>query len=197
MNPWTAAWRYPVLFVLSYLLGSISFAYLSVALIRREDLRQSGTGNLGATNAARRLGWAGFVLVFLGDAGKAYLAERLALRWPGGDLATLTAAAGVLVGHSYSPFLGFSGGKGLACAVGTLFALSPVVLLVMLLLAAVFLLATRDLHLAPALAALFFPPVAWLFWRSPLWTGLSLPLVALILWRHRHNLAAWFTRRAK
>ncbi len=184
-------WPYLGLLAVSYLLGSVSFSYFSVALLRHQDLRRLGTGNLGARNAARLLGWPGFVLVFLGDAGKGFLAVRLAQAWLGTDLSTVTAAGGVLLGHSYSLFLGFSGGKGLASAVGILFALSPAVLLVMLLLAGLFLLLTRNLYLAPTLAALFFPLVAWLFWRSRIWTGLGVLLVLLILWRHRHNLADW------
>lgn len=181
----------------SYVLGSISFAYLAVRLLRRQDLREAGTGNLGARNAARLLGWPGFAFVFLGDAGKGWLAVSLAKRWPGGDLATLTAAAGVLLGHSYSLFLRFSGGKGLASAVGILLALSPAVTLVMLLLAALFLALTRNLYLAPTLAALFFPAVAWHFWRSPVWTVLGVLLVALILWRHRRNLRDWLVERRR
>ncbi|MDI6871555.1 MAG: glycerol-3-phosphate acyltransferase [Bacillota bacterium] len=189
------AYPYLGVFVLSYLIGSVSFSYLAVYLVRRRDLRRLGTGNLGARNAGRLLGWPGFVLVLLGDAGKGFLAVRLAQGWLGTDLASVVAASGVLLGHSYSLFLGFSGGKGLASAVGILLALSPAVLLVMLLLAGLFLLLTRNLYLAPTLAALFFPAVAWLFWHSRVWAGFGILLVALILWRHRHNLADCLNRR--
>lgn len=194
MSP-AAVLPYLLLLAVSYLIGSVSFAYLAVTLFRRQDLRRLGTGNLGARNAARVLGVPGFILVFLGDAAKAYLAVRLAQSWSAGDLAALTAAAGVLLGHSYSLFLGFAGGKGLACAAGILFALSPLVLLVMLIIAGIFLLVTRSSYLAATLATGSFPLVSWLFWRSSVWTGLGLLLVALIIWRHRRNLADWLAAR--
>lgn len=195
MSALASVLRHLALLLVSYLLGSLSFAYLAVRLATGQDLRRLGTGNLGARNAARLLGVPGFAFVFLADAGKAWFAVTFADRWLGGDLATLVAAAGVLVGHSYSLFLGFAGGKGLASAVGILFALSPAVLAVMLLLALTMLLVTRNVYLAPTLAALFFPLVSWLFWHSRVWTGLGLFLVALILWRHRRNLEAWWRQR--
>lgn len=189
------ALRYLSLCAFAYLLGSVSFAYLAVRLFRREDLRALGSGNLGALNASRRLGKAGFLFVFLGDAAKAYLAVEVAQRWIGTDLALLLGAGGVLLGHTYSLFLRFAGGKGLACAVGILLAWSPQVLLVMALLALLFLALTRDYHVAPALAAACFPAIAAAYWRSPLWAGAGVLLAGLIIWRHRQSLAAWLARR--
>ncbi|MGE5509175.1 MAG: glycerol-3-phosphate acyltransferase [Chitinophagales bacterium] len=185
---------YLALFLVAYLLGSVSFSYLAVRLLRREDLRALGSGNLGALNAARRLGKAGFLLVFLGDAGKAYLAVEVGRRWLGTDLALMVAAGGALVGHAYSLFLGFSGGKGLASAVGILLAWSPPALLAVALLALVFLAVTRDYHVAPALAAVCFPALAWLFWHSARWVIAGALLAALIVWRHRRSLASWAAR---
>jgi glycerol-3-phosphate acyltransferase PlsY len=195
MNALGLTARYAGLFLAAYLLGSISFSYLAVRFLRHEDLRSHGSGNLGALNAARRLGKAGFLLVFLGDAAKAYLAVEVGRRWLGTDLALLVAAAGALVGHSYSLFLGFSGGKGLASAVGVLLAWWPPALLQMALLALAFLALTRDYHVAPALAAACFPALAWLHWRSPLWVTAGALLAALIVWRHRSSLASWVRHR--
>lgn len=188
-------WPYAALLGLSYLAGSLPFAYLAVRLLAGEDLRRLGTGNLGARNAGRLLGWPGFLLVFLLDAGKGFLAVRLAQVWLATDWATLLALVGVLLGHSYSVFLGFSGGKGLASAVGALLALSPPLTLALLLLAGLFLALTRNPYLAAVLAAVAFPPLARQFLGSPFWTGAGLLPVGLILWRHRRNLGDWFRQR--
>ena len=122
--------------VFYYLIGAIPFGYLA-GRIRGIDLRQQGSRNIGATNAWRVLGWKWGLSVFILDFLKGFIPVFGALNW----LPFLTGDAGgwdfnvlivlscfaVILGHTYTCFLGFRGGKGVATTAGVLFALNPVV----------------------------------------------------------------------
>ena len=118
--------------VLAYLLGSISFAWLAGRL-KGIDLREHGSKNLGATNAGRVLGKRWFFIVFTLDLAKGLLAVLAALHLPAAlGLAThpllpVAAAAGVVLGHVFTCFHGFKGGKAVATSLGVLVALMPAV----------------------------------------------------------------------
>lgn len=128
MSPWTAL---ALGIVLSYLLGSIPASYLAGKWFKGIDLRQHGSGNLGATNAFRVLGiWAALPVLVV-DIGKGALAVAIGLwllpSWPPlPDLAALGCAVGAIVGHMFSPFVQFKGGKGVATAAGAFLTLSPI-----------------------------------------------------------------------
>jgi glycerol-3-phosphate acyltransferase PlsY len=122
--------------VMGYLLGCIPSAYWLVRWTTGKDIRQCGTGNVGAANAYEVTGklWVG-VLVALLDMLKGYAAVQVALWLPGGDfLRAATGAVMVVVGHNYNIFLRWAGGRGLAPAAGSLLALSWLPLLLWLLL---------------------------------------------------------------
>jgi glycerol-3-phosphate acyltransferase PlsY len=118
----------------SYLLGSVPFGYLLVWAFRKEDVRETGSGNIGATNVARAGGKGlGITTLFL-DALKGYLAVLLAMHFAptvGGVVSTLAIAAAVaaVVGHIFTVWLGFKGGKGIATALGVFVAMVPLVTL--------------------------------------------------------------------
>ena len=111
--------------VVCFLIGSVNPASLSPGRTGR-DLRASGSGNPGATNAGRVLGrkWGALVLVL--DVLKAYLPTLVVLRTMG-TVPALVAGFAVVLGHVFSPFLRGRGGKGVACALGTVLAVEPVV----------------------------------------------------------------------
>ena len=120
----------------AFLLGAIPFALLLVRFLAGVDLRKVGSGNLGATNASRafgsRTGVVIFALVYLLDAGKGFVPTWFGpglVGVEGSTVAVLMGAAAVL-GHCYSPFLGFRGGKGVATATGVFIALNPIALLI-------------------------------------------------------------------
>ena len=110
MDPLTAL----LIAISAFLLGSVPTGYL-VARSKGVDIRQHGSGNIGATNVFRTLGKPLGILVFFIDALKGFAAVWLALRfggssaWPG-----IIAAVAVIAGHNYTPWLGFKGGKGIA-----------------------------------------------------------------------------------
>ena len=107
----------------AYLLGSVSFAYWA-GLLNGKDLRQHGSGNLGATNAGRVLGWQWFAAVFTLDIAKGTLPVLLAHNANDPWLPIAVAAAAVL-GHVFTCFHGFKGGKAVATSLGVLIGLAP------------------------------------------------------------------------
>ena len=141
--------------LLCYLLGSVSFAYMAVKTLTGKDLRQEGTGNLGGRNVSRILGKTGAAMVILLDMGKGALAIWLARIVAGPDQwIGFLAMAAVLLGHNYSVFVGFKGGKGLAAGFGALLVINPPLLAFLVAAAVLTLVVTRDVYKA-ALAIIF------------------------------------------
>jgi acyl phosphate:glycerol-3-phosphate acyltransferase len=104
---------------IAYLLGSIPFGLLIVRARAGRDIRGMGSGNIGAANVARSAGALAGVLTLLLDAAKGYLAVWIAARWTGSNMRWMMAAAvAVVVGHVFSVWLGFRGGKGVATGLG-------------------------------------------------------------------------------
>lgn len=173
--------RWLLVLPLAYLLGSIPFGYLLVRLFRKEDIRATGSGNIGATNVVRSgakgLGIATLVLDLL----KAYAAVILAKHIAPGDW-SLALAAGVLavLGHIFPVWLRFRGGKGVASALGVFLALSPVTAACALLIFLVIAFTTRYVSLASILGAASVPLFVWHF--SHAWLPvLGFGLVSLIV----------------
>jgi glycerol-3-phosphate acyltransferase PlsY len=128
-----------LLIIGAYLLGGVPFGYL-LGRLKGVDLTKHGSGNVGATNAARVLGKPYGVLVYILDFLKGFIPTLIAVKLYGLEswITTLVGLAAVL-GHMFSPFMGFRGGKGVATASGVLFAISPTLgLLVLAIWFAVF-----------------------------------------------------------
>jgi glycerol-3-phosphate acyltransferase PlsY len=185
MNPWLIS--IPV----AYLLGSIPFGYILVRLVRHEDIRAIGSGNIGATNVlrsgAKGLGLATLLL----DLGKAFLAVEIAkLLAPGNfDLAVAAAVAAVL-GHCFPIWLRFRGGKGVASALGVFLALTwPSALCILAVFIAIVAL-TRFVSLASITAAATLPVFALFFvpQRSLIAVAGFLFLAVLIIAKHHQNI---------
>ena len=153
--------------VAAYLLGSIPFGYLLVRTVRHQDIRETGSGNIGATNVARTGSNGLAAATLLLDAFKGWLAvfiaQQLALHYgafpKGYDVAALAGLLAV-IGHIFPIWLGFRGGKGVATALGVLFALTPLSALVILLIFAGVFAITRIVSLASIVAALAYPVIA-------------------------------------
>ncbi len=109
-----------------YLIGSIPFSFILVKMIKNVDLRKVGSGNVGATNAGRVLGKWGFIAAFTLDMLKGFLPMFFITHYfPNAYLFMAKAAVALILGHTYTCFLNFKGGKGVATAVGIYLALSP------------------------------------------------------------------------
>jgi len=179
----------------AYLLGSIPFGYLLVRLFRKEDVRSTGSGNIGATNVARAGGTTLGLLTLLFDALKGYIAVLIAMHLApntaqGPSTLAVAAAVAAVIGHVFPIWLRFHGGKGIATALGVFIALVPLVALssvgVFLLIVAT----TRLVSLGSILAAVSIPFLAILLvtHRSPaLLAGLSfISLLSII--KHHANI---------
>lgn len=141
--------------IASYLIGSIPVGYL-IARQKGVDIRQHGSGNIGATNVWRTLGPLPGTIAFLGDAGKGFVAVLLG-RYTGVDGADLLAGMAALAGHSWPVYLKFKGGKIIATGAGVMLALSPVSLLVAFLVWILLLGLFRYVSLSSICAALSVP----------------------------------------
>ena len=149
--------------VYSYLLGSIPFGYILVRAFRGQDVRQTGSGNIGATNVSRtspRLG----VLTLILDALKGLAAVALTrMLFPGHNILLGAAAFFAIIGHMFPVWLRFRGGKGVATGLGSFVLLTPKTILVMVAIFVVIFLAFRYVSLASILTVALFPLLAWVF----------------------------------
>ncbi|HEY5341284.1 MAG TPA: glycerol-3-phosphate 1-O-acyltransferase PlsY [Candidatus Aquilonibacter sp.] len=180
----------PLTIVLSFLIGSIPFGYLIGRFVYRTDIRKHGSGNIGAMNALRTLGKPGAVAVLLLDAAKGVIPVLAALH-TFSDAAALASIAGAsaVLGHCFSPWLNWKGGKGVATAVGATFALSwPAGLVVVAAWIVGALLLTRYSSVGSMLASVTAPFALFFFTREPAPALLGCFLTVLILWTHRENL---------
>ena len=192
-----------IIVVTSYLLGSIPFGYLLVRIFRGEDVRQTGSGNIGATNVARTGSKGLAVATLLLDALKGYVAVAHVFFFArhhadhfvnsGPTLVYILAAlAGLcaIIGHMYPVWLRFKGGKGVATAVGAFLGIAPTAILFVLALFVAIVAVTRYVSLGSIVAAAVFPFAAW--WLNPSTRSLAvLGLLSvsslLIIIRHKDN----------
>ncbi len=186
--------------VIGYLLGSLPTSYLAGRMLRGIDLRQVGSGNLGATNVFRTLGWTAAVPVLLIDIGKGALAVWIGLlpvfafaSIP--DAGGLLAAVGAILGHSFSPFVGFAGGKSVATAAGAFLTLAPWSMLPAFSVWIILLVTTRIMSVASVAGAVTLPVVLIANElregdREINWATLAAALVVgvFVVLRHRANM---------
>src|SRR6202040_549981 len=184
--------------IVCYLIGSIPSGYL-VARTQGVDIRQHGSRNIGATNVLRVMGKKWGYLVFLCDASKGFLAVRLgmlvathALLTPvlGGVIAAITC----ILGHNYTIWLGFKGGKGIATSGGVILALFPIAVICCIAIVwVVVFYSSKYVSLASIAAALALPFSVFLFvpkTGTEFWVvfGFSLLVCLLAVWRHQSNI---------
>jgi acyl phosphate:glycerol-3-phosphate acyltransferase len=175
----------------SYLLGAIPTSYIAGRVFRGIDLREQGSKNLGATNLYRLLGWRFAVPVALFDMAKGAIPVLVfAPRVSSSDLFALVCGVVAVVGHVYSVFVRFRGGKGVATAAGVMLGLAPAALGVALVVWVVLVFLTGYVSVGSIGAAAVFP-LAALFLERPehpemLWIFAA--VAAGIIWLHRANI---------
>ena len=176
----------------SYLLGSIPFGFLLVRMFTGEDVRASGSGNIGATNVARKSPFLGVATLVL-DAAKglaAILLARALFSGPHQQLIMTTAAFFSVVGHLFPVWLKFRGGKGVATSLGAFILLTPKSILCMVVLFLVVAIAFRYVSLGSVAVAAAFPLLAWAFheYVDPRQLIFIAAVSALVIWKHRPNI---------
>ncbi|HEY3226657.1 MAG TPA: glycerol-3-phosphate 1-O-acyltransferase PlsY [Planctomycetota bacterium] len=190
--------------LVSYLVGAIPFGWLAAKLAKGVDLRTAGSGNIGATNAARVLGTAWFPPIFALDLLKGFappfwLAPWVAANWPCPVCISLEpvlmAVCGVaaLAGHLFPVYLRFKGGKGVATGAGVVFALNWIAGAAAVAVWLAVFGATRYVSLASVVAALALPVAQFLHKPADpaartINFALFVLLAAVVVWRHRDNL---------
>ena len=181
--------------VIAYLLGGVPFGFLLVKLTRGTDVRESGSGNIGATNVLRTTGRAAGVATLALDIAKGFIAVWLTAKltddapeW------TSLAALAVMAGHAFPVFLKFHGGKAVATFIGAFAYLAPLPLAAVLLLFVVTVAITRYISAASILAAATFPFGVWMILHPPVQVTLAAFIAgAFIVYRHKSN---WLRLRA-
>ena len=146
------------LVILSYLLGSISFGYIIAKKVKKVDIRKVGSGNAGATNISRALGFKFALVVFLLDVGKGLLAVLLAAWLTSNPWTIIFCAYAVICGHNWPIFFSFKGGRGSATTLGVFLGIMPVPALIVFVIIVVIILTTRYVSLA-SLREPFHPSV--------------------------------------
>jgi acyl phosphate:glycerol-3-phosphate acyltransferase len=186
---------HPAVFLGSYLVGSISWSLLIVRLVRGEDLRNFGSGNLGATNAGRLLGKPWAVGIYVLDMAKGLIPVLIAARLSPSDPPPLTVLAGLgaILGHVFPFYLRFRGGKGVATGSGVLLGLHSGTALVAFVVWVLVLLLTRFVSVASVGAAIALP-VTYALLEDPAapgrrWIlGFLIAVAILVAALHRSNL---------
>ncbi len=184
--------------IIAYLLGSVPTGFL-VAKARGVDIRTVGSGNIGATNVFRILGKSAGVFVLLTDAANGWLAvyvvARLFTAWcysSAGPQArewfAVCAGVAAILGHNYTCWLHFKGGKGIATSAGVLVALVPVPLLIILGVWIVVFALSRYVSLASISASFTLPFAAWAVGESRTITLITAGLAALAIYKHKANI---------
>ena len=172
-----------------YLLGNFNTGLVVSKLQAGIDIRRHGSGNAGATNMLRVLGSQSALLTLIGDVVKGLAAIALG-HWLAGFPGGMAGATAAIVGHCWPVLFGFRGGKGVATTAGTLLCLFPVTGLLCVAVFVTITLATRYVSLGSVLAAVF--GAAYLFvahWGDPLICGAAALWAAIIIARHRANIA--------
>lgn len=181
--------RSALLILGSYLIGSIPFGVILGKLIARVDVRAYGSGNTGATNVLRTLGFGFAFATFLLDAGKgavvAYSARALML--PAAQVGM--AGIAVVAGHDWPVFLGFKGGKGIAATFGFLMVASPLAGLTFALVWLAVVVPTRYASLGSIVASITAPIVAYIVTSSVQMSLACAVLAVFAVWRHRSNIS--------
>jgi glycerol-3-phosphate acyltransferase PlsY len=189
---------YIVTIVIGYLLGSIPTGFL-VAKARGIDIRTLGSGNIGATNVFRTLGTPAGIFVLLADALKGWLAVAVVADLVGrlllpssGVLARewLAICGGIsaVLGHNYTCWLHFKGGKGIATSAGVLLALVPWALLIILSIWILVFAFSRYVSLASICASAALPPATWFTTSRVTLTAVTGVMAALAIYKHKSNI---------
>jgi glycerol-3-phosphate acyltransferase PlsY len=173
----------------AFVVGSIPFGYLVGHFFYRTDIRAQGSGNIGAMNALRTLGKRGAAIVLVLDAVKGFVPVFFAARWSHNEPITAAVAVAAVLGHCFSPWLGWKGGKGVATSFGAIFGLSWKAGLVALGGWVLGALATQYSSVGSMLGNFTAPFALWLFCGSWAYTLYGVFAASFIIYTHRENLA--------
>ncbi len=176
--------------ILAYLIGALPTGYVFAKKMGKLDIRQVGSGNIGASNIVRAMGLSSGVFVLLIDAGKAALAVWLAGRISNDSLFWMSASAvAAMAGNAFPVFLNVRGGKAVATYVGAFGYLTPLPTAAIALVFLITTLVTKQISAGSLIGAVTFPLAVWLILHPPLPLLIAAFLAAiLVIWRHKDNI---------
>ncbi len=177
-----------LIWLAAYLIGSLPFGFIISRFFIRTDIRAHGSGNIGATNVLRVIGWKAALPVFILDLSKGLASVYLAKLISGQPEVYLIAGFLSMIGHSYPVFLKFKGGKAAATGIGVLIALSWQITLILTVFAALIIGATRYVSLASISAACMVPLLFWLLGFDFPYIVFGLVTAVLVCIRHLENI---------
>ncbi|KAF0134962.1 MAG: acyl-phosphate glycerol 3-phosphate acyltransferase [Candidatus Saganbacteria bacterium] len=186
-----------ILALISYFIGAIPFSLIISKLIKGVDVRREGSGNIGATNTLVTSGKLAGSLALIFDVAKGFSAVLLAKLFIGGDIACLIAGVFVVLGHDFSIYLKFNGGKGLAATVGAMIAINPYVVFICLAAYVVFLCITRYLILSSLMVLAVSPLIFYFLKESFAIILFSIIIFIVALYAHRGDIDKLVSGREK
>ncbi len=172
---------------ITYFIAAIPFGLL-VARLNHINLREIGSGNIGATNVYRAMGAKYGILVFIFDAIKGGIPTYVATLVDPNPLFHILIGAIAVTGHSLSCYVKFKGGKGVATGAGVIIALSPIIGLVMIILAAILIYVTRYVALTSIVCAIATPLLFYILKYPIAYVGMFAAIGLFIIVRHRSNI---------
>lgn len=175
--------------IVAYLIGAIPIGLILTRLSGGEDIRRSGSGNIGATNVYRVAGRVLGIATLIGDCLKGLLPVLAAeYAFPAGPVTPALVGLAAFCGHCYPVYLGFRGGKGVATALGVFLVISLKAVLAAFAVFGLVLWKWRFISLASVSAAASIPLLILYFTRSLVLFGITLIIAVVVIWRHRTNL---------
>jgi len=177
-----------LLFLFSYLVGSISFSYIIGKKIAGIDIRNHGSKNAGATNTLRVLGKGPAILVLLLDLLKGSIAVMIAMIFSDSAFVYMLAGLFAIVGHNWPVFFGFKGGKGVATSIGVIIALTPIPFLITAIFGLIILYMFRYVSLASIIASTIYPITIFVMDAPQVYLIGAFAIMALTYIRHRANI---------
>lgn len=176
-----------LLFLFSYLLGSIPFGYL-IAKREKINVRNHGSGNIGATNVLRTVGKKAGILTLTGDFLKGFIPVLMALYITQSEYMIGLVGILAILGHIYPIFLKFKGGKGVATSLGVFTGIMPLVVLITTIIWLIICFVSRYVSLSSMIASIALPVLAWQFNEPKFYILLSTLATIFIIFRHKDNL---------
>ncbi|MDO4178319.1 MAG: glycerol-3-phosphate 1-O-acyltransferase PlsY [Phascolarctobacterium sp.] len=180
--------HYALGFIVGFVFGSIPTGLWITKALYGIDIREYGSKNIGTTNVYRTVGAKTAVMVLLADMLKGIIVVAILKWYMNSDLLIVAAAIGAILGHNYSLFLGFKGGKGAATGMGLLIYLLPKTSLCCFVIAATCIAATRYVSLGSIVASFFAPILTWYFGYPAPYIYLALFGGGFIILRHKANI---------
>lgn len=175
--------------VVAYVIGSISFSYILTKKVKGEDIREKGSGNAGTTNMLRNYGWGLGILTLVGDLLKGVAAAFLGL-WLAGSLGLYVAAVFAIVGHNYSCFLKFKGGKGIAATAGVLLVIQPIPTIIIFAVCVMIVFITKIMSIGSIIGLIASAVCGFVFMNGNLYQGIAVLIIAVLgIISHRENIS--------